>query len=230
MRDLSTAALIEAARARGTRALSEHDSKRVVAAYGVPVCREMLAVSPEMAVEAATEIGYPVVLKGCAPELAHKSEAGLVALGLDDEGAVAAAYEEITERMGGTCEVLVQEMVQGERELLLGMVRDPQFGPCVTFGLGGLFAEVLDDTVSCLAPFAMTEALAMLDEIRAAPILGPVRGLPPVDRKALAAALVGLGRLALDHPEIAEIDVNPVIVKGAQPIAVDALVVLAQPD
>ena len=121
---------------------------------------------------------------------------------------------------------MVQEMIAGRRELLFGMTRDPLYGPCVTFGLGGIFTEILDDVACRIAPFGRADADAMLDEIRGAAILGAVRGMGAVDRAALCDALCGLARLAVAHDEIKEIDVNPVIIAETRPVAVDALVVL----
>ncbi len=219
-------AIIEDALARKLKALSEFDSKRLIEAYGVAVTKEELATAPADAVKAARALGYPVVMKACGPEITHKTEKRLVEIGIDDDERVASAFDELTARAGGRCEILVQEMIAGRRELLFGMIRDPLYGPCVTFGLGGIFTEILDDVACRIAPFGPAEADAMLDEIKGNAILGAVRGMPPVDRAALCDALTGLARLALEHPEIKEIDVNPVIISDTRPIAVDALVVL----
>ena len=205
------------------RTLSEYDSKRLLADYGLPVCREILATDLEMAHEAANEIGYPVVVKGCAPGLAHKTERGLVEMGVGDADQLDAAAARMLQEVS---QVLVQETVTGGRELMLGMKRDPQFGPCVSFGLGGVLSEALDDVALGLVPISEAEAQAMLDAIRAKEVLGPYRGMEPVDRDVLVRAIIGLGRAALEHPEIVEIDVNPLIVSEGRPVAVDALVVL----
>ena len=211
--------------AAGQSTLSEHDSKRLLARYGLPVCRETLVRERDAALEAARRIGYPVALKACAADIAHKTERGLVELGIGDDTAVAAGFDRLTARAGGA-DILVQEMVAGRRELMLGMLRDPQYGPCVSFGLGGVFAEALDDIAFRVAPLTRADAAAMLDEIRAAKVLGAVRGMLAVDRDALCDSLIALGRIGLDHPEIREIDVNPMIIAGARPVVVDALVVL----
>ncbi len=223
---MTPAEIIKNARAQGSRTLSEHQSKQVLAAYGVPVTEERLAGDADTAAQAAAEIGFPVALKGNAPDLAHKTEAGLVEIGLADADAVRAAAARLMAKLppGGT--LLVQEMASGKREFLIGMTRDAQYGPCVTFGLGGIFAEALNDTVLRLAPVSERDALAMMDGIRAKALLGPYRGMATVDRIALAQAIMGVGQAALAHPEIAEIDVNPVIIAGDRPVAVDALVVL----
>lgn len=223
---MTPAEIIKNARAQGSRTLSEHQSKQVLAAYGVPVTAERLAGNADTAAQAAAEIGFPVALKGNAPDLAHKTEAGLVEIGLADADAVRAAAARLMAKLppGGT--LLVQEMASGKREFLIGMTRDAQYGPCVTFGLGGIFAEALNDTVLRLAPVSERDALAMMDGIRAKALLGPYRGMAAVDRIALAQAIMGVGQAALAHPEIAEIDVNPVIIADDRPVAVDALVVL----
>lgn len=221
-------AMIDQGRSQGQGALSEFWSKQVLAAAGVPVTREKLAASPEQAVAAAQEIGYPVVLKACAWRLMHKSEAGAVALNLDSAEAVATAYERVSQAAEGLEGVLVQEMVGGSRELVAGLIRDPQFGPCVMVGLGGVFTEVLQDTAFRVAPVDMAEALDMIAELRSAPMLESFRGQGAVSREELGSILVSLGRLGLEYPAIAEIDVNPLIADLEGRLkAADALVVLA---
>lgn len=223
---MTPAEIIKQVRALGARTLSEYQSKQVLVSYGVPVTAERLAVDADTAAQAAADIGFPVALKGNAPDLAHKTEAGLVEIGLTDADAVRAAAARLMAKLPPGGNLLVQEMASGKREFLIGMARDDQYGPCVTFGLGGIFAEALGDTVLRLAPVSAREALAMMDDIRAKALLGPYRGMAAVDRKALARAIIGVGAVALAHPEIAEIDVNPVIIAGDRPVAVDALVVL----
>jgi acetate---CoA ligase (ADP-forming) subunit beta len=219
--------IIQRAQAAGETALSEFDSKQLLAHYGVQVCREVLASDVESVCGAAAEIGYPVVLKACASGLTHKTEGGLVIVGVMSEEDTIAAAEQLFEMMPAGGQVLVQEMIQGRRELMLGMKRDPQYGPCISFGLGGVFAEALNDVALCLAPVSTVEAAGLLDGIRAKAVLGPYRGMPSVDRDALIEAIIGLSRIATEHSEIAEIDINPMIIDGDRPIAVDALVVLA---
>ena len=225
---MTPAEIIKQVRALGARTLSEYQSKQVLASYGVPVTAERLAADADTAAQAAAEIGFPVALKGNAPDLAHKTEAGLVEIGLADADAVRAAAGRLMAKLPPGGNLLVQEMASGKREFLTGMARDAQYGPCVTFGLGGIFAEALNDTVLRLAPVGEREALAMMDEIRAKALLGPYRGMAAVDRAALARAIMGVGAAALAHPEIAEIDVNPVIISGSRPVAVDALIVLGE--
>jgi succinyl-CoA synthetase beta subunit len=220
-------AILQRAAARGQRTLAEHEAKQVLAAYGCPITREILVATREEVPRAAEAIGYPVVLKASSPDVPHKTEQGLVHLGLEDEAAALEAYDAIGAglrgRPGG---VLVQEMVAGRRELALGLVRDPTFGPCVMLGLGGVLTEILGDAVFRRAPLEPGDALDMMEELRGRRILGAVRGMPAADRGLLAEMLLALGRLGLDHEAAAEIDLNPVIVAGARPVVADALIVL----
>ncbi len=220
--------IIKAAVARGQKTLSEYDSKRVLAAYGVPVSRETLVSNLTQARAAARKLGYPVVLKACAADATHKTEKGLVAVNLASERALGTAFRTIRKRAGRRYDgdYLVQEMVAGAREIMIGMVRDAQFGPSVMFGLGGIFTEVLQDVVFRIAPLRKRDALDMMQGIRGHRILGPIRGMKAVDLELLTRSLIAVGRIGLDHAEISEIDVNPMIVKWTRPVAVDALVVL----
>jgi acetyl-CoA synthetase (ADP-forming) len=207
--------------------LSEFDSKALLRAYGVPTVEESLAADPEEAVRCARALGWPVAVKLCAAGLAHKTERNLVRLGIADQAGVrAAAIDLLARRDPGErdARLLVQRMASGRRELILGLVRDRQFGPCVMLGLGGILAEAIRDVVFRVAPLARTDALDMIDDLRAAHLLGAFRGEPAVDREALASALEALGRIGVEHGDIVSIDVNPMIVHGTQPIAVDALV------
>ncbi len=219
--------IISRAMGRKQRALSEYDSKSLIHSAGVSTVREKLARSREEALLFAKEFGYPVVLKGCSDRLLHKTEKGMVKLNLGSAEAVGAAWDDITGKDDiGLDGVLVQEQVRGDREFVMGLIRDPQFGPCVMFGLGGIFTEVLKDASFRVAPLSEFDAEEMLEEISARDMLDEFRGSPAVDRDQLVKALVGLGDLAMQYPDIAEIDINPVIVAGNKPVAVDALVVL----
>jgi acyl-CoA synthetase (NDP forming) len=211
------------------RTLSEHASKALLTTYGVPVARERVADDAEGAARAAAEVGFPVAVKLTGDAIAHKTERGLVRLGLTDGAQVhdaAAALLAARRPEDGEVRLLVAEMVAGRRELIAGLVRDPQLGPCVVVGLGGILTEALGDVVFAAAPLSAAEALRMIDGLRTQPLLGPFRGEPAVDREALAAVLVGLGRLGAERPEVASVDVNPLIVRDGRPVAVDALVVL----
>ena len=216
--------LIEKAVESGKSALNEYEAKRFLADFGVPVSRETLVPDGDGAVKAAKELGYPVVLKAAGEKLQHKTELGALALNLKSEGEVREEARRLLAIPG--CEaLLVQEMVKGDRELVCGLTRDAQFGPCVMFGLGGIFTELLDDVVFRVAPIAMADAKAMMDEIRTAKVLNAFRGQPPVDREALARILVALGDIGCRFADVQEIDINPVkIRRDGSPVAVDALV------
>ena len=222
--------IVLAAVGRGQAALSEFESKKVLAEYGVPAAAEGLAGSADEAAVLAGDIGFPVAVKACSPDLMHKSDAGLVRLNLADEDAVRRAYDDVSARAGaGLDGILVSEMVKGNRELVVGLIRDPQFGPTVMLGLGGVMAEVLGDTVFRMAPLDRIEAGEMALELRSAALLGEFRGQKPADLEALCSVLMGVGRLGLELEEVAEVDVNPLIVDASGRIAaVDALVVLGK--
>ncbi|OPY92367.1 MAG: Succinyl-CoA ligase (ADP-forming) subunit beta [Syntrophaceae bacterium PtaU1.Bin231] len=215
---------------RGEKTLSEFDSKKVLEAYSIPVTREFIAKSLSEAKRFAREIGYPVVLKGSSGTLTHKTEQNMVALDIRDEKTLEEAYVSMEERGKGRIDgILVQQMIRGKREFVAGLIRDPQLGPCVMFGLGGIFTEALGDVAFRTAPLEIEDALEMMAEIRAWKLLEPFRGEPAVNRDRLAEILRNLGRIGLEIPEIAEIDINPLIIDGDLPVAVDALVVLGDP-
>lgn len=215
-----------------SRTLSEHESKRLLEPYGIPCAREALVRDPGEAVVAAQRLGFPVVLKLCGDAIAHKTERDGVRLGLRDAAAVEAAAAELlagARAEDGDVSLLVAEQVSGRRELIAGLVRDPQFGPCVLLGLGGILTEALADVAFAQAPLSRCEAHALVEGLRAHHLVTqPFRGEPPVDREALADVLLGLARLAEERPDVASVDLNPLIVTGDRPLAVDALVVLGQ--
>jgi acyl-CoA synthetase (NDP forming) len=219
--------IIEKALERGAATLSEYESKLFLAHHGIPVTRETTVESENDAVTAATEIGYPVALKGSGDQLSHKTELGLIELDVRNEQDVRAAFRRLTTHpTAGVKEVLVQQMIKGERELVIGLTRDPQFGPCVMFGLGGIFTEILGDITFRVAPLSRQDAMEMMDEIRGNKILNAVRGKPPVDLQALSDILIAVGEIGLAHNAIKEIDLNPIKIQGDKPVAVDALIVL----
>ena len=210
--------------------LSEYASKRLLADFGVPCNREALVAAPAETAGAAAEIGFPVALKLCGAGIAHKTERDLVRLGLADADAVARAAQELWGRRrpeDGDVGLLVAEMVEGRRELIAGLVRDPQLGPCVMLGLGGILAEALGDVVFASVPLSPDDALVLPERLATAHLLTqPFRGDPPVDREALARVLLGLSRLAEARPDVVSVDLNPLVVRGAEPLPVDALVEL----
>ena len=219
--------VIEEALKRGQKTLSEYQSKKLLASYGIPITREKLVNSEGEAARTAKEIGFPVVLKGCSPEATHKTELKLIELNLSDENALIEAYRRIMNNAKASLDgVLVQEMIKGERELVIGMTRDLQFGPCVMFGLGGIFTEILKDVSFRVAPLERRDALEMMGEIKGHRILEAIRGLEAADKEILCEMLIKVGQIGLDFEQIKEIDLNPVIIAGSRPVAVDAMVVL----
>jgi acetyl-CoA synthetase (ADP-forming) len=219
--------IIDQALRQGRFTLSEFESKQLLASYGVPVTREVLISDRSELPAAIREIGFPLVLKGCSAEISHKTESGVIHVDIRSQGEAEAALDAILERMpkDGPA-VLVQEMVKGERELMVGLTRDPQFGPCVMFGLGGIFTEILEDVSFRMAPLTANDAMSMMREIRGNKILQAVRGMPEVNMDLMVDILVNTGRLGMDHDRIKEVDVNPLKIRNGQPVAVDALVVL----
>jgi succinyl-CoA synthetase beta subunit len=210
--------------------LPEHESLALLADHGIPVVPERVVDDPGEAAGAADDLGYPVVVKLTGAALAHKSERGLVRLGLTDAAAVEAAGTELLAAAtadDGPVGLVVAPMVPGGRELLAGAHQDPQFGPCVLVGVGGILTEALDDVAVRLAPIHARDGHEMLDDLRTRALLGPFRGEPPVDRDRVVSILVALGDLLVARPDIASVDVNPLLVtRDGEPVAVDALVEL----
>lgn len=224
------------ARAAGRRVLTEFEAKRVLTAIGLPETREAAADSVEAAVRAAGDIGYPVVVKGEHPGILHKSEAGLVILDVADEAALRSAYATVLERMGAQAadmvgaRVLVQEQVRPAQELLLGVNTDPEFGPVVVVGIGGIFVEVMHDAAMRLPPFDTAEARAMLDELRGIALLKGARGRAAVDLDRLAGLIATFSHFVdANRDLIQEVDVNPLICVADAPgefRIVDGLILL----
>jgi acetyl-CoA synthetase (ADP-forming) len=150
----------------------------------------------------------------------------LIKIDIRNEEAATSTFEEIKARIGSDAGILVQEMVKGQRELVVGLTRDPQFGPCVMFGLGGIFTEILKDISFRVAPLEKRDALEMMRELKSHKILGAIRGMPAADVDRLAKILINVGRIGLENKAVKEIDINPIIISGNKPVAVDALVVL----
>ncbi len=210
-----------------TTTLSEPDSKALLSRHGVPLLEERVVATAAEAADAGTALGFPVVAKLAGDAIAHKTERGLVRLGLADADAVAAAAADLLAAAtpdDGDVAVLVAPMVRGNRELIAGLARDPQFGMTVVLGVGGILAEALADVVVRLVPIERTDAEDMIAELRTQALLGEFRGEPAVDRTVLADVLLGLSRAAIAHPEVVSADLNPLIVVDGSPVAVDALV------
>jgi acetyltransferase len=222
------------ARAAGRHALDAAECRVLLEAYGLRTPQEHLALDPHDAVAFADRIGYPVVMKIISPDILHKSDIGGVLVGVQDAQAVQAGFDTIlarvkaanpTARIRG---VQVQEMIAGGQQVIVGIKRDPTFGPLVMFGLGGIYVEALADVSFRIAPLTTADARAMIDEVRSAKLLAGLRGAAPADRAALADAIVCIGRLAAEHEEIMEFDVNPLLVlpEGQGVVAVDARAIL----
>lgn len=230
---------IEQARADGRVTLTEPEAKTLLAEAGVDVPDSRVVDGPDAAIQAANDVGYPVVCKVCSPAVTHKSEWGDgagVAVGLDSPAAVETAAERIATAadetgLGGEARILVEEArdTDAGTEVILGGTRDPSFGPVVLAGLGGVFTEVFEDTSHRIAPIDDEEARSAIAALRSAGLLSGYRGRPPADVDALATALATLGDILCAREEIAEIDANPVLATEEGAIALDALVVLEAP-
>jgi acyl-CoA synthetase (NDP forming) len=220
--------ILENALSLGRRALNEHESKTLIASFGVPVVSERVAKDMAEAVAVSEATGFPVVVKALGSTLLHKTERGLVKVNLSSSEAVRDAAAAMAAEAGAELEgFLVQPFIQGKRELVAGLFRDKQFGPVVMLGLGGIFTEAISDVTFRIAPLTEADAREMIGEIKAQRFLEAFRGEAAVDRDALVKTLMGLSRLAMDHPEISEIDINPLLISANGGVcAVDALVVL----
>jgi acyl-CoA synthetase (NDP forming) len=210
--------------------LSERDSKALLAAFGVPIAAERVVLDAEQAAGAADAVGYPVVVKLNGDGIAHKTERGLVRLRLGDRAAVLSAGQELLDAArpdDGEVSLLVAPMISGNRELIAGVIRDPQFGPTVMLGVGGVLAEAVADVVFRPAPLDAMTASDMIDDLATQKLLGPFRGEAAVDRDQLVTLLVGLGRLVTERDDVASVDINPLIVQpSGEVVAVDGLVEL----
>jgi acyl-CoA synthetase (NDP forming) len=208
--------------------LTEHTSKEVLKAYGIPVSKDILCSTAAEAVKAAKAIGFPVVMKAISPDVLHKSDRGLVKLGVATSQAVRAAFADLVENVGKSKldGVLVSEMITGGVETVVGVVQDDLFGPAVMFGLGGVAVEVYRDVTFRVPPFDRDEAGRMIEEIRALPLLKGARGKPKADIGALVSTIMKVQRLALDlSNDIAELDINPLVALPKGCVALDALIV-----
>ena len=221
------------ARRQGRKFLLEPEAKTVCMKYGIPVTKFGVAKTVEEAVKLAEEIGYPVVLKVVSPDVIHKFDVGGVVLNLKSPEEVRKAFNQILENVrrhmpnAKVLGVTVQEMAPPSTEVIVGAIRDPQFGPVLMFGMGGIFVEVLKDVTFRIAPITEEEAKEMIAEIRAYPLLKGYRGMPPADKEAIAQILVNTSHLMMENPEISELDLNPIIVYENGAKTVDARIMLA---
>jgi acetyl-CoA synthetase (ADP-forming) len=230
--DLEVAKIISQAMKEGRKVLLETEAKMVCMKYGIPVTQFKLAKNETDALKFAEEIGFPVVLKIVSPDIIHKSDVGGVFVNIKSAKEVKDAYVKIMENVRKNAPkakiegVLIQEMAPPGTEVIVGSTKDPQFGPAIMFGLGGIFVEVLKDVTFRIAPITEDDASEMISEVKAYPLLTGYRKTPPADLKAISNILLSTSRLVMDHMEIKELDLNPIIVyeKGAR--TVDARIIL----
>ena len=227
-----TTKIINQVKKEGRKALLEPEAKTVCLEYGIPTSKFKLALNEKEATKYAAEIGYPIVLKIVSPDIIHKSDAGGVIVSLKNSTEVINAYKKIMENVkkykgdAKIVGILVQEMAPQSTEVIVGAIKDPQFGQTLMFGLGGIFVEVLKDVNFRIAPITTDDAKDMITQLKAYPLLTGFRNSPPVDIDALVGILCSTSRLVMDHPEIKELDLNPVMAypKGAK--IVDARIIL----
>ncbi len=214
-------------------ALYEHEAKDLLSLVGLPTTRYRVAKSREEAMEAAHEIGFPVALKIVSPQVLHKSDAGGVILDVSDDE-LGASYDLIIDRVKKNVPgaeihgVLVEEMAPPGVEVIIGATRDPQFGPTIMFGIGGILTEIIKDVSFRVAPFGLDEAIKMMGEIKSHKILEGARGMPVVDKSVLAEIIVKISEIMLENPGISAIDLNPVMAYGDAAKIVDARIILGK--
>jgi len=217
----------------GRTSLLEPEAKEICLEFGIPVTNSFIAKNEDEAARQAKELGFPVVLKIVSPDILHKSDVGGVVVGLSDEEHVRQAFRNIlhnvnTKKPGSrVVGILVAEMAPQSTEVIVGMVTDPQFGPALMFGLGGIFVEVLKDVTFRIAPITEVDAREMIEEIKAFPILKGYRGYPQADLDSIVRILMAVSKLVMERPEINQLDLNPIEVyeKGAK--VVDARIIIA---
>jgi acetyl-CoA synthetase (ADP-forming) len=212
--------------------LLETEAKTICIEYGIPVTKFELAKDETEAAQFADKIGFPVVLKIVSPDIIHKSDVGGVVVGLKDVNGVRDAYKQIIATVkkhkpkAKITGILVQEMAPVSTEVIVGAIKDPQFGPAIMFGLGGIFVEVLKDVTFRVTPVAEDEACEMISEVKAFPLLKGYRNMPPADIDAIAKIIVNTSKLVTDHEEIKELDLNPIMVYEHGAKTVDARIIL----
>jgi acyl-CoA synthetase (NDP forming) len=226
--------IFDGVREEGRDFLLEPEAKTVCMEYDIPVTAFRVAKTEEAALKFADEIGYPVVLKIVSPDILHKSDVGGVIINLRSTDEVKDAYRKIITNVkkhkadADIVGIFVQEMAPKSTEVIIGATKDPQFGPALMFGLGGVFVEVLEDVTFRIAPITERDAREMITEVKAYPLLTGYRGQPPADIDTIISILLNTSKLVMDHQEIKELDLNPIIVyeKGAK--TVDARIILEQ--
>jgi acyl-CoA synthetase (NDP forming) len=227
-----TVKIINQAKKEGRKVLLENEAKAICIEYGIPVTKFKLAKNENEAAVQADQIGYPVVLKIVSPDIIHKSDAGGVIVNLKTSTEVNSAYKKIIDNAkkyksdAKIVGVLVQEMAPQSTEVIVGAIKDPQFGQTVMFGLGGIFVELLKDVNFRVAPINLDDAKEMITQLKAFPLLNGYRNTPLADIEALAEILCRVSDLIMENPEIKELDLNPIMTypKGAK--TVDARIIL----
>jgi acyl-CoA synthetase (NDP forming) len=224
--------IINEAKKEGRKTLLEPEAKMICVEYGIPVTKFKVALNEKEAAIYADEIGYPVVLKIVSPDIIHKSDAGGVMVNLKTSAEVTSAHKKILENVkkykvnAKIIGVLVQEMAPPSTEVIVGAIKDPQFGQTVMFGLGGIFVEVLKDVNFRIAPLSTDDAREMITQLKAYPLLKGFRNTPPADIEAIVGILCSTSRMVMDNQEIKELDLNPVLVYQKGAITVDARIIL----
>lgn len=206
--------------------LDEHDSKLILQKCGLPVVQEKIVGTAEKTLDAAREMGYPLVLKGLVPGEMHKTESGLVYLDIKTEHELERVFEKLRQKVEGKGRILIQKQIKKDYELIAGFLRDREFGPCVMFGLGGMLAELTPDVAFALAPLQRQEALELMKRIRGKRLLEGFRGIRPLNRESMTDILVALADIGTEYPFIEQIDINPVAVHQGIPLPVDATIIL----
>jgi len=232
MRDPKVDQIFVVAQKENRKFLYEHEAKLLCSLYGVPITKIEVAKTEDAAVEAAKKIGFPIVLKIVSAQVLHKSDAGGVVVGVNDEKGIREGYQKIIANIKKNVPtavidgILVQEMAPKGTEIIIGSTVDATFGPTIMFGLGGIFVEILKDVSFRLVPIDKNDAWEMLDEIKAKKMLDGPRGTAKADKETIVATLLAVSKMLMECPEIKELDMNPLLVyeKGAR--AVDARVIL----
>lgn len=232
LNNLNTSQVLDEVTKQGRKILLEIEAKTICMDYGIPVTRVELAKNENEAVRFSEEMGYPVVLKIASPDIVHKSDVGGVKIDLQNSAQVKDAYKQILANVkqqnpkAQVWGVIVQEMAPQSTEVIVGAIKDQQFGPAMMFGLGGIFVEILKDVAFRIAPVSREEAYEMICEVKAYPLLKGYRNMPKVDIEAIIKILLAASRMVMEHPEIKELDLNPIIVYERGAKAVDARIIL----
>jgi acetate---CoA ligase (ADP-forming) subunit beta len=232
MRDPKVDEIFKVAKEEGRDFLFEHEAKKLFALYDMPVTKIHVAETEEEAVEASERIGYPIVLKIVSPQILHKSDAGGVIVGIENEQGIRDGFNKIIKNAKNykpdaeITGVLVQEMAPKGTEIIVGSTTDPTFGPTLMFGLGGIFVEILKDVSFRVAPITKVDAEEMIEEIKAVKILEGARGMPPSHKPTLADILYKTSEMLMECPEIKELDMNPILAYPDGARIVDARIIM----